>query len=316
MKLGLCLPHETLHMAGESASADDVIRLARLVEALGYDSVWLVDHFCYRPYDDQEELGIRVPEEKKDLVIGAWECWTTASAVAMATRRVEIGTLVSNTGYRNPALLARMAETVDAFSHGRLIFGVGGGDFPSEHLMFGYPWERRISRFEEALNIIKPMMQGKRVTFEGEHYSARDAQLLPRGERPEGAPLLIGVLGNGPRMRRLVAQFADHWNCWLAFRNNRPEAYLPYRDAMFAACEKHGRDPATLTLNVTARICALDDGPEFAGSNPIWGSSQQIADRLNEFAELGVSHMNTFLSPNNERGYEALAPVLELLDKG
>ena len=80
---------------------------------------------------------------------------------------------------------------------------------------------------------------------------------------------------------------------------------------MFAACEKHGRNPATLTLNVTARICALDDGPEFAGTNPIWGSSQQIADRLNEFAELGVSHMNTFLSPNNERGYEALAPVLE-----
>ena len=110
MKFGVCLPHETQHMAGETASADDVIRLAQLAERLGYDSVWLVDHFCYRPYDDQEELGLHVPEENKDLVIGAWECWTTASAVAMATERVEIGTLVANTGYRHPALLARMQK--------------------------------------------------------------------------------------------------------------------------------------------------------------------------------------------------------------
>lgn len=316
MKLGLCLPHETQHMAGETASADDIIRLAKLTESLGYDSIWLVDHFCYRPYDDKDELGINVPEEKKDLVIGAWECWTTAAAVAMATERVEIGTLVSNTGYRNPALLARMAETVDAFSNGRLIFGVGAGDFPSEHVMFGYPWERRIGRFEEALQIIKPMMQGEKVTFEGEFYAVKDAELLPRGPRAGGAPLLVGVLGKGPRMKRLVAQYADQWNCWLAFRDNQPHAYVPYRDTMLAACEKHGRDPSTLTLNVTARICPLDDGPEFAGTNPICGSPQQIADQLNQFAEMGVSHMNTFMSPNNERGYEALAPVLELLEKG
>jgi len=314
MKFGLCLPHETQHMAGETASAQDVIRLAQLAEQLGYDSVWVVDHFCYRPYDDQGELGITVPEENKDLVLGAWECWTTASAIAMATERVEIGTLVANTGYRNPALLARMAETVDAFSNGRLIFGVGGGDFPSEHVMFGYPWERRIGRFEEALKIIKPMMQGQTVTFEGEHYTAKEARLLPRGNRPDGAPLLIGVLGKGPRMKRLVAQYADQWNCWLAFRDNRPESYVPYRDAMFAACEKHGRDPASLALNVTARVCVLDDCPQFASTNPITGSPQQIADQLNKFSELGVSHMNTFLSPNNERGYEALASALELLD--
>ena len=316
MKFGLCLPHETQHMAGETATADDVIRLAQLAEQLGYDSVWVVDHFCYRPYDDKDELGVNVPEENQELVIGAWECWTTATAIAMATERVQIGTLVSNTGYRNPALLARMAETVDAFSHGRLIFGLGAGDFPSEHAMFGYPWEGRIGRFEEALQIIKPMMRGETVTFEGEHYCVKEARLLPRGPRTEGAPILIGVLGKGPRMKRLVAQYADQWNCWLAFRDNRPQTYLEFRDAMFAACEKHGRDPSTLSLNVTARVCALDVPPEFADTHPITGSAQQIADQLNQFAQLGVSHMNTFLSPNNERGYEALAPALDLLDKG
>ena len=181
--------------------------------------------------------------------------------------------------------------------------------------MFGYPWEGRVGRFEEALQIIKPLMRGDRVSFEGEHYAIKGVELLPRGPRPGGAPILIGVLGKGPRMKRLVAQYADIWNCWLAFRDNRPQAYLEYRDAVFAACEKHGRDPATLSLNVTARVCPLDDGPAFAGTYPICGSSQQIADQLNQFAELGVSHMNTFMSPNNERGYEAFAPVLELLDK-
>lgn len=313
MKFGLCLPHETQHMAGKTASPDDIIRLAKLAENLDYDSVWVVDHFCYKPYDDQEELGLSIPEEMKGVVIGAWECWSTAMAVAMATERIEIGTLVSNTGYRNPSLLARIAETVDAFSHGRLIFGVGAGDFPSEHDMFGYPWDRRIGRFEEALKIIKPMMQGKKVTFEGDFYSVKEAQLLPRGPRAEGAPLLIGVLGKGPRMKRLVAQYADEWNCWLAFRDNRTSAYLPYRDAMFEACEKHGRDPSTLKLNVTARVCASDVPPEYTATHPIHGSPQQIADQLNAFAELGVSHMNTFLSPNNDSGYETLSAALELL---
>ena len=313
MKLGLCLPHESFNMAGETATADDVIRLARLAEDMGYHAVWLVDHFCYVIHEDQEELGISIGEEMKGVKFGAWECWTTAAAIAIVTDRVEIGTLVSNTGYRNPPLLARMAETVDAYSHGRLILGLGAGDFPSEHKRFGYPWEGRIGRFEEALQIIRPMMRGESVTFNGEHYQVEDAELVPRGDRSEGAPILIGVLGKGPRMRRLVAQYADQWNCWLGFTDSRPPAYLPLRDAMLAACEKHGRDPATLELNVSVRICATDEPAAITGTHEIMGSPAEIADQLNQFAEVGVSHLNTFLHPNNERGFEALAPVLEQL---
>jgi alkanesulfonate monooxygenase SsuD/methylene tetrahydromethanopterin reductase-like flavin-dependent oxidoreductase (luciferase family) len=311
MKLGLCLPHESFNMAGKTPSADDVIRLARLAEDLGYHSIWVVDHFCYLPYEDKDELGIELSHDLKGVKFGAWECWTTAAAIAMATKRVEIGTLVANTGYRNPALLARMAETVDAYSHGRLILGLGAGDFPSEHTMFGYPWERRVGRFEEALKIIRPMMHGEAVTFKGEFYSVTDAELLPRGQREKGAPLLIGVLGRGPRMKRLVAQYADQWNCWMGFRDNRAPAYVEFRDAMHAACEKHGRDPSTLVKNVTVRICPAGEPPWVKGIHPIMGSTTEIADQLNQYAELGVSHINTFLNPNNERGFEALAPVLE-----
>ena len=313
MKLGVCLPHESFSMAGETPDIAEVLRLAKLAEDLGFDSVWVVDHFCNEPYQDKDELGVAVPEELDGVTFGAWECWTLAAAIATATERVTIGTLVANTGYRNPALLARMAETVDALSDGRLIFGVGAGDFPSEHLKFGYPWERRVGRFEEALQIIKPMMHGERVTFDGEFYQVRDAELLPRGKRADGAPLMIGVLGRGPRMKRLVAQYADHWNCWLAFTDNRPRAYVPFRDAMYEACEKHGRDPDTLVKNVSVRICPTGEEPWLPGMHPIMGSSQEIADQLNAFAELGVSHVNTFMVPNNQAGFEALAPVVELL---
>jgi alkanesulfonate monooxygenase SsuD/methylene tetrahydromethanopterin reductase-like flavin-dependent oxidoreductase (luciferase family) len=301
-------------MAGKTASIDQVIKLARMAEDLGFHSVWVVDHFCYVAYEDQEELGISVGEDLKGVKFGAWECWTTAAAIAMATKRVEIGTLVTNTGYRNPALLARTAETVDALSHGRLILGVGAGDFPSEHLRFGYPWERRVGRFEEALQIIRPLMRGENVTFKGEFYEVQDAELLPRGDRPEGAPLLIGALGKGPRMKRLIAQYADQWNCWMSFTDNRPSAYPAWRDPVHAACEKIGRDPATLVKNVTVRLCPTGEQPWIPNTNPIMGSPREMADRLNEFAELGVSHINTFMVPNNERGFEALAPVLEHLD--
>ena len=111
----------------------------------------------------------------------------TAGALARETRRVEIGTLVVNTGYRNPALLARMADTIDELSEGRLILGLGAGDFESEHVAFGYPWDRRVSRFEEALQIIRPLLRGEKVTFEGEFYTTREAENIPKGPRPEGA---------------------------------------------------------------------------------------------------------------------------------
>ena len=158
-----------------------------------------------------EALGASAPPDLVGKLYGAWECLTVCAALARETQRVEIGTLVANTGYRNPALLARISETIDELSNGRFTLGVGAGDFLTEHDAFGYPWERRISRFEEALQIIRPMLAGKNVTFDGEFYQTRDAVNLPRGPRSDGLPLLIGVLGRGPRMKRLVAQYADQW---------------------------------------------------------------------------------------------------------
>lgn len=313
MKVGICLPHETAAMDGDTASGAEVMRLARFAEDIGFDSVWLVDHFCYSAAAELEALGASAPPDLIGKTFGAWECLTTAAALARETTRVEIGTLVVNTGYRNPALLARMADTIDELSGGRLILGLGAGDFVSEHVAFGYPWEKRIGRFEEALQIIRPLLKGETVSFDGAFYTTKDAQNLPKGPRTSGPPIMIGLLKGGPRMQRLVAQHADQWNCWLASGNSQPNAYEPHIKHMVAACEKHGRDPSTLVRNVTPRICPTAAAPISPDMQPIVGSSAQIADALNEFAALGVDHVSTWLHPNNEASLEAFAPVFEHL---
>lgn len=313
MKIGICLPHETEAMGGKTASGVEVLQLARLAEDAGFDSVWVVDHFCYSAAAEMEALGATAPSELIGKVYGAWECLTLCAALARETQRVEIGTLVVNTGYRNPALLTRMAETIDELSDGRFILGIGAGDFQSEHEAFGYPWQRRISRFEEALQIIRPMLAGRAVTFDGEFYATRDAVNLPRGPRADGLPVLIGVLGRGPRMRRLVAQYADQWNCWLGHADSHASAYVEIRDAMLAACERHGRDPVSLVRNVTPRICPTGAAALSQDMKPLSGTPAEIAEQLHAFERLGVNHVSAWPHPNNEQSIVTLARALEHL---
>jgi alkanesulfonate monooxygenase SsuD/methylene tetrahydromethanopterin reductase-like flavin-dependent oxidoreductase (luciferase family) len=306
-KIGILLPQKEREMAGETARGPQIVELGRRAQEAGLDSVWLVDHFAYEPYADEAAWGHAYPQEWKGVMVGFWECWTLASALAAATERVEIGTLVANTGYRNPGLLASMANSVDELSQGRLVLGVGAGDFRSEHEAFGYPWERRVGRFEEALQIIRPLLAGEHVTFDGEHYRTRNAVLLPRGPRPEGPPILIGLLEGGPRMRRLVAQYADHWNCWLVGGRAYRDSYEP----VMAACERHGRDPATLVKNAAIGIRLPGHGVDAADMSPWEGSPDELADRLGRFLEEDVDHVVVWLDPATPAGVESLAGVLE-----
>ena len=313
MKIGMCVQTETGFMGSAPPSAQDVLALTKLSEQAGFDSVWIVDHFLYDAGAEAEALGANPPPELMGRLCGAWESLTFVAGIAAATERVEIGTLVANTGYRNPALLARMAETIDAMSNGRFICGLGAGDFESEHIFYGFPWAQRISRFEEALQIIKPMLRGQSVSFDGEFYHTENASLIPKGPRPQGPPIMIGLLKGGPRMKRLVAQYADIWNCWLASTNSQPEAYREPLDAILAACEKHDRDPATLERCVTPRVCPTHLRPEGFDNKPICGSVDEIADRIRGFEAMGVSHLPVWLWPNNQASVEAFAPVLEIL---
>ncbi len=290
--------------------------LAQHAEAIGLDSLWMVDHFQVDHVANARQSNREVtPEIEAQGVEGRWECWSMLSALAVATERVELGSLVTNTGYRNPALLAKIADTVDDISEGRLILGVGAGDFKLEHHNYGFRWDNRINRFEEALQIIRPLLRSRYVDFQGEYYAANDAVLKPLGVRATGAPILIGALGHGPRMLRLTMEYADQWNAWIGYERSTPEALKPLLERIDEACEKHGRDPATLERTVTVGVKVPGHAyPErTANVEPITGSPWEIAEKLHAFTDLAVSHIQIFLVPPTIEGLDYLAPAIEML---
>ena len=147
----------------------DYLDLARRVEDAGFDSLWVGDHLLY----DLPDGSTR----------GPYESWTTLAALATATSRVELGPLVASTSFHAPAMLAKQAATVDAISGGRLIVGLGAGWNEREYAAFGFPYDRRVSRFEEALAIIAPLLREGRTTFHGQFYDVDDCVLDPRPAR-------------------------------------------------------------------------------------------------------------------------------------
>ncbi len=308
LKVGLFLPAGELFYMGGTPRWDDILGMARDAEGAGFDSVWILDHQLI----ESDTPGWEGVEH------GAWECWSILAAIAALTNRVEFGPFVSNNVLRNPALTAKMADTIDEISGGRFILGLGAGWNRHEIDAFGAPYDHRASRFEEAIQIIHPLLKTGHVDFEGRFYSARDCELRPRGPRPEGPPILIGTKGD--RMMRVAAQYADIWNAeWLA----RPEEADPLLERIDAACAEVGRDPATLErtfgMLVDAPGWIAKDHDDFAtihrlGIQPaLTGSAEEIAAGLNAFADRGTSHVQIWLGPNTRAGIEALAPVLDLL---
>lgn len=193
MKIGLMVFLANDREHNRTRPYETIRAIAQQAEADGFDSIWLADHLFYR-YPGEATRGI-------------WECWTMLAALAEATQRVEIGTLVLCNSFRHPAILAKMATTLDEVSHGRLILGVGAGWNEPEYQAFGLPFDHRVDRFEEAMQILKPLLRDGQVDFAGQYYQARNCEIVPRGPRSDGPPLLSG--GEGPRMLKLTAQYAD-----------------------------------------------------------------------------------------------------------
>ncbi|MBA3415350.1 MAG: LLM class flavin-dependent oxidoreductase [Chloroflexia bacterium] len=298
LQIGIMLPDTEREMAGSSARWADLLAMATTAEGCGFDSLWVSDHLIFR-FEGKEPQGV-------------WECWSLLSALAASTSRVAIGPLVSATSFRNPALLAKIAATVDEIAGGRLILGLGAGWHAPEYAAFGYPFDHRVSRFEEALTIVRGLLRDGHVDFDGTYYQARDCELRPRGPRPSGPPLMIG--STSPRMLSLCARHADLWNGW---GKNDPAAIPPVREIVDAACREVGRQPASLARTVSVLI----DLPGAAGrprEQPpfLTGSTAELAETFRGFAREGISHIQVVLDPNSVTGIERLAPVLELLDRG
>jgi alkanesulfonate monooxygenase SsuD/methylene tetrahydromethanopterin reductase-like flavin-dependent oxidoreductase (luciferase family) len=314
LRIGLLLPQMEGAMDGATPRWRDLAAMARRAEDAGFDSVWTIDHLIVWERDGDT----RRPK-------GVWECWSLLAALAATTERVTIGSLVSPTTFRNPALLAKMADTVDEISDGRLVVGVGAGSYPHEHTAFGYEYGQRFDRFAEAVAIVRALLRDGRIDFEGEHYSLRDCELRPRRRDGRGPPLLVGTLRHQPRMMNLVAEHADVWNVWMAFGLSTADRVPGMRDAGDAACRAVGRDPATLERSA-AVLVDLSQGNIWGTDVPtvlkgrkrvegLSGTHEQIAEGLRAFADQGMSELQVSLSPNTLAGIEAFAPVLDLLDR-
>jgi alkanesulfonate monooxygenase SsuD/methylene tetrahydromethanopterin reductase-like flavin-dependent oxidoreductase (luciferase family) len=243
--------------------------------------------------------------------MGTWECWSLLAALAAATTRVGLGSLVTCTAFRNPALLAKMAATVDEVSGGRLTLGLGAGSVPEEFAAFGYPTDDAIGRFEEAVTIIGGLLRNGQIDFVGRRHQARDCELRPRGPRPSGPPILVG--SRSPRMDRLAALHADGWTpAW----PNRAQALAPRIADIDAACRKVGRDPASLERSAGVMVDLPARGSpriDRASDQPLAGSAAEIAAELRACADLGIASAQIWLDPPDLAGVEAFAPVLELL---
>ena len=216
----------------------EILDMVRAIEDLGYDSIWLGEHLLYR-WPDRPSRG-------------PWEAWASMAAIAASTSRVEFGPLVACTNFHNPALLAKQAATIDEISGGRLILGLGAGWNETEFRAFGFPFDHRVDRFEEAFTIIRTLLRDGAIDFDGTYYQARDCELLPRGPRPGGPPLMIGSIG--PRMLRMTLPHVDVWNVWFADTGNSPDGVPPLRELVDAACREVGRDPAAVERTVAVQV--------------------------------------------------------------
>jgi alkanesulfonate monooxygenase SsuD/methylene tetrahydromethanopterin reductase-like flavin-dependent oxidoreductase (luciferase family) len=295
MKIGVVIMLVELQDLGRALSFPEIRNTASQCEELGFDSIWIYDHLLYRM--------------KKGETTGIWEGWSMLSALAACTQRVEIGPLVTCNSFRNPALLAKMAHTVDEISGGRLVLGLGAGWNQPEYEAFGFPFDHRVDRFEEALNIIQPLLKQGHVDFEGKYYTARDCEISPRSPRPAGPPLMIGA--GKPRMLRLIAQYADLYN--VGYMTIPRSTVVPLRN-LRKACKEVGRDPATLPYTFLISLAYPDmlnwKKPKKRGY--LSGSLEEIANVLVEYEALGANHVMFHVKPSTQIAYERLAEAVQL----
>ena len=297
LEFGLLVPQgwrmDLVGIPDPGEAYETMTRVAQEADALGYDSIWLFDHFHTVPTPTQEVT---------------FECWTSTAALARDTKRVRIGQMVTCNGYRNPALLAKMASTVDVLSHGRLDFGIGAGWHEQEFRAYGYDFPdgpTRLRQLRDAVQIILKMWTENEAIFEGKHHQVHGAINQPKGVQKPHIPLLIG--GGGERVTlKLVAQYADACNI-----GHLDNAGLEHKFAVIKKhCEEVGRDYNTIKRTVMFN-CAIAETDEaamaktapFARNIPsgriheqaLVGSPATIRQRLAEIEQAGAQEIIVYM---------------------
>ncbi|MCZ7534282.1 MAG: LLM class flavin-dependent oxidoreductase [Acidimicrobiia bacterium] len=277
--------------------------MAMAAEAVGFDSIWVGDHLLYRQ-----------PEGPS----GPWEAWSMLAALATVTDVVRLGPLVAATSFHNPAMLAKKATTVDEISNGRLILGLGAGWNRTEYDAYGFPYDRRASRFEEAFTIIRTLLTAGEIDFDGEFYQLSDCVLVPPA-RPGGIPLMIG--SEGPRMLAAALSHVQIWNGWHAWYGNTPQGAAELNAKVDAACDSSGVDRGAIERTVTILVGGPggsnrpQGSPNRASSHPLVGSPEKIAIELTKFHDVGIHEVQLVVDPITVESIKWLGSVLTKLDQ-
>jgi len=292
MQYGIIVPQgwrmDLVGIADPVEAYETMTHVAQEAEALNYNSIWLFDHFHTVPVPTQEVT---------------FECWTSAAALARDTKRVRIGQMVTCNGYRNPALMAKMASTVDVLSHGRLDFGIGAGWYEREYRAYGYNYPdapERLRYLREAVQVILAMWTQDEAVFEGKYYQVRGAINQPKGAQKPHIPLLIG--GSGERVTlKLVAQYGDACNI-----SNADIPVLEHKLSVLKQhCDEIGRDyesiKRTLLINCTIGETEQEAFEKLPASSrnqletiqkqALFGTPEMIRRRLAEYEEAGVQEV-------------------------
>jgi len=278
-----------------------ISKRATTAEALGFDAFVFEDALLYKGQDTTD---------------GVWESVSIAGAIAATTTRIDFWQSVINSPYRSPAMTAKIADTIDDISGGRYVLGIGAGNTPdSDYEAFGFPTDKRYSRFAEAIQIIHGLLKNGAIDFEGEYYTAKHAELVLRGPRPEGPPINIGA--GGPKMLQLVARYADAWNWWGwgETLEQVEERLKPIMDQLEEAFAEEQRDPSTVgrTFDMYTVVPGGFEPEGLNMENPVLGTSEQIAEHILSIGEMGFDEVRCDVFPKTIEALEAMQPVVEIV---
>ncbi|HJU96578.1 MAG TPA: LLM class flavin-dependent oxidoreductase [Jiangellaceae bacterium] len=293
LRVGVQLPEVERHVPWP-----EYLSMARAAEEVGFDSVWVGDHLLYRGNGREER--------------GPWDAWSVLAAMAAATERIRLGPLVACTAFSSPGLLARKAAAVQEISRGRLVLGLGAGWNEAEFRAFDIPFDHRASRFGEAFEIIRRLLAGERVTFEGRFERVHDAVVLPRPVPPP--PLMIG--STGERVLRASLAHVDAWNVWYDSYGNTPGGFARANTRVSELVRESGRDPSDVQRSATVFVTLEGGGrdrPHSLDAPPLFGPPDRIADGLADFAAAGVDEVILVVSPITERSIRVLGDTCTLL---
>ena len=293
-EIGVCLPIWQYGPERTTPRWSEIRQVAINAEQMGMDTLWIPDELLWRSPTHSPQ--------------GFWDGVSICGAVAAVTSKIKIGSWVFSALHRNPGILAKTAETLDEISGGRFVFGLGAGHAGQQAHTFGLPEDVVFARWEEALQIIVPLMRGGQATFEGKYHAARDLLQQPVGPRPSGIPLLIG--GQKTKAMRLAALNADVWSTF-AEKLSTLEELGPRMTEFLALCDEVERDPATLGKAAGLDVKPLEASAEDASI--LAGSAEEMADRLRTFREAGYTQADLMVNPGTVAAFDALAPVVEML---